>query len=66
MKMKTLVFVLVILSNGKIVNQDLMFISLEKCVEYERQINREARLITYNYAAYCKPEVVNTSRKNKG
>ena len=57
---------MVILSNGKIVNEDLMFISLEKCVEYERQINREARLITYNYSAYCKPEVVNTSRKNRG
>ena len=64
--MKTLVFVLVILSNGKVVNQDLMFISLQKCIEYERQINREARLITYDYSAYCKPEVVNTSRNNRG
>tara|TARA_Y100000114_G_C11666558_1_gene281644 strand:+ start:227 stop:421 length:195 start_codon:yes stop_codon:yes gene_type:complete len=61
--MKTLFFVLVILSNGKIVNEDLMFISLEKCMEYETQINREASLITYNYSAYCRPEVMDTNEQ---
>ena len=59
--MKTLFFVLVILSNGKTVNEELIFISLEKCIEYERQINREASLITYNYSAYCRPEVIDTN-----
>lgn len=59
--MKTLFFVLVILSNGKTVNEELIFISLEKCIEYERQINREANLITYNYSAYCRPEVLDTN-----
>ena len=32
---------LFILSNGKTVNEELIFISLEKCIE-SRQINREA------------------------
>ena len=47
--MKHLFLFVVILSNGKTVNEELIFISLEKCIEYERQINREASLITYNW-----------------
>ena len=57
--MKTLVFVLVILSNGEIINEELMFISLQKCELYESQINREVTQITYNYSAYCRPQVIN-------
>ena len=56
--MKSLAFVLVILSNGKIINEELVFISLRKCELYENQINREVKRMTYNYSAYCRPEVI--------
>jgi hypothetical protein len=56
--MKTLVWVLVILNQGNVENEELVYPSLQKCAMYESAINRSVDKVTYNYSAYCRPTVV--------
>ena len=58
--MKTLAWVLVIVNQTQtITDGELVYPSLQKCVMYEKQINRPLQKIQrYTFSAYCRPEVV--------
>jgi len=57
--MKTLIFVLVILENSKVVDEQMEYPSLQRCSWYAQEINRAGNNQSSNYyTAYCKPKVI--------